>query len=247
MKPDHPDMLSLQAQIDELEQADRAAKRRKCRPGATTRLLAEYRAALVGRARRSRRGSSALKGDVLNLRGRSIQYNILQREVDTNRSLYDALLQRYKEIGVAGGVGMAPVSIVDRADAPGAAVQAEPVPQPAVRPRPGPARRDRRRRSGSNSSTTRSRPARTSATSSACLPRRRSQDRGEGHVRRGSEEPDVDRFGGLFGDRRGASLQHRSRNAQGPAGHQHALGRGQVVDRAGARAEFRAARASRCC
>ena len=46
----------------------------------------------------------------------SIQYNILQREVDTNRSLYDALLQRYKEIGVAGGIGVAPVSIVDRAD-----------------------------------------------------------------------------------------------------------------------------------
>ena len=38
--------------------------------------------------------------------------------MDTNRSLYDALLQRYKEIGVAGGVGTAPVSIVDRADAP---------------------------------------------------------------------------------------------------------------------------------
>jgi succinoglycan biosynthesis transport protein ExoP len=38
--------------------------------------------------------------------------------VDTNRSLYDALLQRYKQIGVAGGVGMAPVSIVDRAQAP---------------------------------------------------------------------------------------------------------------------------------
>ena len=60
-----------------------------------------------------------LKGSVLNLRGRSIQYNILQREVDTNRSLYDALLQRYKEIGVAGGIGIAPVSIVDRADIPG--------------------------------------------------------------------------------------------------------------------------------
>ncbi len=38
--------------------------------------------------------------------------------MDTNRSLYDALLQRYKEIGVAGGVGVAPVSIVDRADPP---------------------------------------------------------------------------------------------------------------------------------
>ena len=56
---------------------------------------------------------------MLDLRGRSIQYTILQREVDTNRSLYDALLQRYKEIGVAGGIGAAPVSIVDRAELPG--------------------------------------------------------------------------------------------------------------------------------
>jgi capsular exopolysaccharide synthesis family protein len=38
--------------------------------------------------------------------------------VDTNRALYDALLQRYKQIGVAGGVGTAPVSIVDRAQVP---------------------------------------------------------------------------------------------------------------------------------
>ena len=45
--------------------------------------------------------------------------DLLQREVDTNRSLYDALLQRYKEIGVAGGIGTAPVSIVDRAKVPG--------------------------------------------------------------------------------------------------------------------------------
>ena len=55
---------------------------------------------------------------MLNLRGRSIQYTILQREVDTNRSLYDALLQRYKEIGVAGGIGKNLVSVVDRAEAP---------------------------------------------------------------------------------------------------------------------------------
>jgi len=56
---------------------------------------------------------------VLNLRGRSIRYTILQREVDTNRALYDALLQRYKQIGVAGGIGVSPVSIVDRAVPPG--------------------------------------------------------------------------------------------------------------------------------
>jgi capsular exopolysaccharide synthesis family protein len=54
----------------------------------------------------------------MDLRNRSIQYNILQREVDTNRSSYDGLLQRYKDIGVAGAVGTNNVSIVDRAELP---------------------------------------------------------------------------------------------------------------------------------
>ena len=44
----------------------------------------------------------------------SIEMAILQREVDSNRQLYDGLLQRYKEIGVAG-VGTNNISVVDRA------------------------------------------------------------------------------------------------------------------------------------
>src|ERR687890_619179 len=109
-------MLSLQSQINEL-QRQISTQMSQASSGRINGLLADYRAAAS--SERALQGRvSALKGDVLNLRGRSIQYNILQREVDTNRSLYDALLQRYKEIGVAGGVGMAPVSIVDRAQAP---------------------------------------------------------------------------------------------------------------------------------
>jgi capsular exopolysaccharide synthesis family protein len=116
MKPEHPEMLSLRSQIDELNKQI-AQESSQMSPGRNNTLLADYRAAAEAeRALQAR--VAGLKGAVLNLRGRSIQYNILQREVDTNRSLYDALLQRYKEIGVAGGVGTAPVSIVDRADAP---------------------------------------------------------------------------------------------------------------------------------
>jgi len=61
-----------------------------------------------------------LQSGLLDLRRRSIQYNIYQRDVDTNRGLYDSLLQRYKEIGVAGGVGINNVSVVDTAEVPGA-------------------------------------------------------------------------------------------------------------------------------
>ena len=62
---------------------------------------------------------SELKAETLDLQSRSINYNILQREVATNRELYDGLLQRYKEIGVAGGVSSNNISIVDRAQVPG--------------------------------------------------------------------------------------------------------------------------------
>jgi capsular exopolysaccharide synthesis family protein len=59
-----------------------------------------------------------LKGDLLELRNRSIEYNILQREVDTNRVLYDGLLQQYKEVGVTDGLGDNDVAIVDKAQVP---------------------------------------------------------------------------------------------------------------------------------
>ncbi|WP_164549694.1 GumC family protein [Altericroceibacterium xinjiangense] len=48
----------------------------------------------------------------------SIQYAIFQREADTNRQLYDALLQRYKEIGVAGTVAASNVAITEPAEVP---------------------------------------------------------------------------------------------------------------------------------
>jgi polysaccharide biosynthesis transport protein len=59
-----------------------------------------------------------LRAEVLDLQKRSIQYNILKREVDTNRALYEGLLQRYKEVDVASGVGANNVFVVDRADLP---------------------------------------------------------------------------------------------------------------------------------
>jgi capsular exopolysaccharide synthesis family protein len=116
MKPDHPEMLSLRSQIAELNRQI-AKEQAQISSGHINDLLAEYRAA-VSAENALRARVAKLKSDVLNLRGRSIQYTILQREVDTNRALYDGLLQRYKEIGVAGGIGLAPVSVVDRADPP---------------------------------------------------------------------------------------------------------------------------------
>jgi polysaccharide biosynthesis transport protein len=120
-KPDYPAMVQLKTQIDETDRlikAEAAVIRESVRSQYLSALNAER--ALSGQV-------SGLKGTVLDLRERSIQYNILQREVDTNRTLYDGLLQRYKEIGVAGGATNNNVSIVDRAQSPKVPSEPQPV------------------------------------------------------------------------------------------------------------------------
>ncbi|WP_205412270.1 GumC family protein [Sphingomonas crusticola] len=111
-EPGYPTAKAIASQIAQL---DRSIAREEGRVSSS--LASDYRAALQrqqGLASRVDR----LKSGLLDLRRRSIQYAIFQREVDTNRELYDGLLQRYKEIGVAGGVGVNNVSVVDTADVP---------------------------------------------------------------------------------------------------------------------------------
>src|SRR5260370_36771786 len=60
-----------------------------------------------------------LRKEVLDLQKRSIQYNILKREADINRDLHAGLLQRFKEVDVAGGVGANNVFVVAKAVIPG--------------------------------------------------------------------------------------------------------------------------------
>lgn len=111
-EPAYPAAVAVREQIEQLDQsiAREEARVRNTLRG-TYDAAVQREASLAGRV-------GQLKGDLLDLRRRSIQYNIFQRDVDTNRELYNALLQRYKEIGVAGGIGVNNVSIVDPAHSP---------------------------------------------------------------------------------------------------------------------------------
>jgi capsular exopolysaccharide synthesis family protein len=112
-KPDYPDMKQLQGQIDAVNKqiaGEMGSLRASVR--------AEYDAALTQESLLTKQLDS-LRNQTLDVDSRSIEYNILKREADTNRQLYDALLQRYKEIGVAADPGSNNVSMVDRALPPG--------------------------------------------------------------------------------------------------------------------------------
>lgn len=111
-EPGYPPARALQSQITQLDRSIASEESR-----VSNSLLADFRQAQQ-REQGLQSRVDELKTSFLDQRRRSIQYNIFQQEVDTNRALYDGLLQRYKEIGVAGGVGINNISIVDQADVP---------------------------------------------------------------------------------------------------------------------------------
>ena len=116
----YPAQQELQAQIDTLsKQMERLAA--NLRDGIRQNYLVAQReeAALQSQL-------AGLKSTTLEEQARSVRYNILRREVDTNRTLYDGLLQRYKEISAAAGITANNISIVDRAEPPVGAISPRP-------------------------------------------------------------------------------------------------------------------------
>ena len=111
-KADFPDMVELQARIDAL---DREVEQE--RASIIGALQAEYNAALA-RENSLKARVQELSGSLQTERGSRIEYNILRRGVDTNRSQYEALLQRLKEVSISSGVANSQVAIVDRAKTP---------------------------------------------------------------------------------------------------------------------------------
>lgn len=61
---------------------------------------------------------SQLKGETLSEQDRTVRYSLLAREADTNRQLYDGLLERYKELNASAGITLSNISIIDTADVP---------------------------------------------------------------------------------------------------------------------------------
>lgn len=111
-KPAFPKMQQLQTQITEL---DRRIKEE------TVALEASVKAQYDSAKRQEdliRARLSDTRRLVMDTQTSSIDLNLLKREVDTNRQLFDGLLQRFKEVGVAGGVGTNNISLVDKALVP---------------------------------------------------------------------------------------------------------------------------------
>lgn len=64
------------------------------------------------------RQADAAKASMLNEQDSNVQFGLLAREVDTNRQVYDGLLQRYKELNAAAGITISNILVVDTAEPP---------------------------------------------------------------------------------------------------------------------------------
>lgn len=110
--PQYPRVKEIQSQIDEIESALKEERQR-----AADKITNEYLAAV----RRESLVNQALQGQqkqVNLIAEKAVQYNILEREVETNKQLYEGLLQRLKEAGVSASLKASNIRIVDSAVPP---------------------------------------------------------------------------------------------------------------------------------
>lgn len=111
-KPDYPPMQQLQAKITgaqatiDIEIGNAVANIKE-----KYKLALEQEKALA-------RELDTQKNFAMGLNDAGIRYLILQREAETNRQLYDAVLKRMKDLTVVGDVRASNVSVVDEAEPP---------------------------------------------------------------------------------------------------------------------------------
>ncbi len=111
-KPAYPRMMQLKGQIDKIQaEIDKEVAHVLAATKVHYDIARQKEKALSGEL-------NNLKKKVLSMQDSSIEYNILKREVETNRELYEGLLQRMKEVGIAGGVTSNNISVVDSATIP---------------------------------------------------------------------------------------------------------------------------------
>jgi polysaccharide biosynthesis transport protein len=109
-KPDYPDMKQLRSRMDVIDariEAEENAIRASLKGNYETAMRKESVL---------RRQHDELKKRFERLRDSRSEGNILFREVESNRLMYEGLLQRMKEVSVADGVIMNNISIVDPAE-----------------------------------------------------------------------------------------------------------------------------------
>ena len=109
---DYPKVKETQGQIAEIQSS---LERERWR--AAQKISNDYFAALR-REKLVRQAFAKKQAEANQIAEKSVQYGILSREVDTNKGLYEGLLERLKEAGVSAGLKASNIRIVDPGTVP---------------------------------------------------------------------------------------------------------------------------------
>src|SRR5580700_3639930 len=110
--PNFPKVQRLQAQMKELD--DQIARESK---GIILQLESDYREAKQ-REELIRQALEVQKAETNNMAEKMVQYNILKRESEADKSLYEGLLTKLKEAGISEGLKSSNLRVVDPAMIP---------------------------------------------------------------------------------------------------------------------------------
>ena len=110
--PGYPAAQRVSRQIDELAKALHGEKERLLSS------LREQYAVAAQREELLRAAAAQQRAKVNDISTDFIQYDILKRDAETNRQLYEGLLQRLKEAGVAAGLRASNIAVLDPAEVP---------------------------------------------------------------------------------------------------------------------------------
>lgn len=111
-KPEFPKMVQIKAQISELDSRIKTE---------VTSVLGSIKGQYLAAKNQEDQIRARLQDtrrEVLLFQDKNGDLNLLKRELDTNRQLYDGLLQRLKEVGITSGVSSNNISVVDDAVTP---------------------------------------------------------------------------------------------------------------------------------
>jgi capsular exopolysaccharide synthesis family protein len=111
-KPDYPELVRLKQQMQTIQ------KRLEGEINKIITAIQNDYEAYLRRETLLRQAFEQQKAKVMVMKEKSIQYNILKREADTNKELYGGLLQRMKEAGVSAGITASNIQIIDQAEWP---------------------------------------------------------------------------------------------------------------------------------
>src|SRR6202140_3920453 len=112
--PNFPRVKRLQAQIQDIQENIQKEKQ-----NIIDTLDSEYRQSVAREAMLSKE-LDIQKQDVNQMAGKMVEYNILKREAEANKVLYDGLLTKLREAGVSAGLRSSNIRIVDPAMIPSA-------------------------------------------------------------------------------------------------------------------------------